>query len=93
MFRSIWNSLLEMSKPTPAYTRRQHELSMVPERRKNSLEMSREEKRKHYACKSKYVTLNKIPPWIEYCKENRLKQSISNFIRLNNHIKFFMLKS
>ena len=48
-----------------------------PSARERYIEMSIEEKRKHYKCKSNYTTLNEIETWPVYCKKRKLLESMN----------------
>ncbi len=53
----------------------------VKETRQAYLAMSNEEKRKLYKCKKDYVTLDKIPTWPEYFKNEKIySYNSSNFL-------------
>ncbi|CAB4033766.1 Hypothetical predicted protein, partial [Paramuricea clavata] len=55
--------------------------------------MPLEEKRSHYRCGNRYVTLDQVPPWPDYVKANHRfftregwLQKDSEFITANDHI-------
>ncbi len=56
------------------FTRLFNESKSVRESREKSLSLSLDEKRKSYACKSSYVTLDSIPNWTQYFNGNKLTE-------------------
>ena len=60
----------------------------VKENREKFLNMSKEEKRKHYSCKDKYVTLDEIPTWTEYFKKANLDEKKSKRVKIMFSLKF-----
>jgi hypothetical protein len=59
----------------------------VKENREKFLNMSKAEKRKHYSCKDKYVTLDEIPTWTEYFKKANLDEKKSKRLKKNVFFK------